>query len=76
MILKSKEDTGDLPDLCEMFSILRNYRTKLKPKKYIFEVRFAYFLGFMISSLGINVNLDKLLVVLNVKAPRSLKEVQ
>jgi len=49
---------------------------KLNHKKYAFRVRSGKFLGFMISSRGIEANSDKVKAVLDMKPPQNIKEVQ
>jgi len=49
---------------------------KLNPKKCMFGVRSGKFLGFIISSRGIEANLDKIKAVLDMKPPQNIKEVQ
>jgi len=52
------------------------YGMKLNSKKCIFGVRSSKFLGFMISSRAMEANLDKIQVMLDMKPPRNIKEVQ
>jgi len=49
---------------------------KLNPKKCVFAVRSGKFLGFMISSRGIEANLDQIQAVLDMKPAHNIKEVQ
>jgi len=63
-------------DLRGTFGILRGYDVKLNPKKCVFGVRLGKFLGFMVSSWRIEANPDKVKVVLDMKPPRNIKEVQ
>jgi len=76
MIVKSKTDEEHDPDLRKTFDILQTFNMKLNPEKCVFGVRSGKFLGFMISSHGIEANLDKVQVVLNMKPPRNVKEIQ
>lgn len=69
MIVKSTLGEGHATVLQETFLNVRNYDMTLNPKKYIYRVRSGKFLGFMISSCGIEANLDKMQAVLNTKAP-------
>ena len=48
---------------------------KLNPSKCAFEVSSGNFLRFMVSHRGIEANLDKIQVILDMKLPRSIKEV-
>lgn len=49
---------------------------KLNLKKCNFNVEFGMFLGHMVSQREIEANLTKIKVVLDMSAPRSIKEVQ
>jgi len=59
MIVKSMLDLQHGRDLQKTFDILQTYGMKLNPKKCMFEVRLGKFIGFMISSRGIEANPDK-----------------
>ena len=76
MIVKSKTDGDHGHDLRKMVNILWAFSMKLNPKKCIFGVRSSKFLGFMISSRRIKANLDKIQVVLDIKPPQNVREVQ
>ena len=49
---------------------------KLNPNKCAFGVLSRKFLGFMVSHRGIKANPDKTQAILDMKPPRSIKEVQ
>jgi len=49
---------------------------KLNLKKCVFEVRPGKFLGFMISSRGIEAHPDKIQAVLDIRPPRNIEEAQ
>ena len=67
MIVKRKTDGDHGHDLRKTFDTLQAFSIKLNPKKYVFGVRWSKFLGFMISSCGIEANPDKIQAVLNIK---------
>lgn len=48
---------------------------KFDPEKCVFDTAGRKFLGFMITQRGIEVNLDKIQVILEMKSPISKKEV-
>ena len=58
------------------FDILQAFSMKLNPKKCVFGVRSGKFLDFTISRGGIEANLDKVQAVLDMKSPRSVREVK
>ena len=76
MLVKSKEEANYLDDLKETFSTLHKYNLKLNPTKCFFVVASGKFLGFMVSQRGIQANPDKVKVIIEVKSPKTLKEVQ
>ena len=49
---------------------------KLNPSKCVFGVTAGKFLGFIVSQRGIEVNLEKVRAILELKPPRTVKVVQ
>ena len=49
---------------------------KLNPAKCVFGVSAGKFLGFIVNSRGIEANLYKIKVVLNMLTPSNIKEIQ
>ena len=49
---------------------------KLNPNKCAFKVTAGKFLGFIVSQRGIEVNLDKVRVIMEITSPINIKEVQ
>ncbi|XP_074362555.1 uncharacterized protein LOC141702841 [Apium graveolens] len=76
MLVKSKDDEDHVAHLAEMFHILRKYRMKLNPKKYVFGVESRKFLWFMINHREIEANPTKIKALLDIKSPTSVKQVQ
>ena len=76
MIVKTPEDKDPVADLHETFQQLRRYDLRLNPNKFTLGVEAGKFLGFMLTSRGIEVNPDKCSVVLNMQSARTIKEVQ
>ena len=76
MLVKSLDKGKHLGDLQETFDTLRQYNMKLNPSKCAFGVSSRKFLGFMVSHREIKANLDKIQAILDMKPPRSIKEVQ
>ena len=52
--------------LAEAFQVLKDYKMKLNPSKCAFEVSAEKFLVFIVNSRGIETNLYKIRVVLNM----------
>ena len=63
MFIRSKSMRIHIDDLKEAFTTLWKYKMKLYPTKYTFRVTLEKFLGFMVSSQGIEVNLEKIKAV-------------
>ena len=76
MLMKSKDKANHLDDIKETFSTLCKYNMKLNPTKCVFVVTLGKFLGFMVSQRGIEANLDKVKAIIEVKSPKTVKEVQ
>lgn len=58
-----------------MFDVLCVYGMKLNLNKCAFRVYLRKFLSFMVNQLGIEVNPDKIRVMLKIEAPQMVKEV-
>ena len=65
-----------LDDLNETFNTLRKYNIKLNHAECIFAVASEKFLGFMVSQRGIKANSDKVKAIIEIKSPKTVKEVQ
>ena len=76
ILMKSVEEGKHLDNLQETFDTLRQYRMKLNPSKCTFGVSSGKFLEYMVSHRGIEANPDKIQAILDMKPPRSIKEVQ
>lgn len=68
MLVKSVQARDHLTQLVEMFNILHAYRMKLNPNKCAFGVSSGRFLGFVVNQRGIEANLNKIKVVLDMEA--------
>lgn len=60
MLVKSIQSAYHISDLTEAFCTLRQYDMKLNPAKYAFGVSPGKFLGFIVSSKGIEANPEKI----------------
>ena len=76
MLVKSLCESNHLDNLQETFDTLRSYNMKLNPSKCVFGVITGKFLGFMVSQRGIEVNSEKVRVIMELGPPRTMKEVQ
>ncbi|XP_015938706.1 uncharacterized protein LOC107464291 [Arachis duranensis] len=76
MLVKTKEETDLLTDLSQVLDIVRSHGMRLNPTKCTFAVEAGKFLGFMLTQRGIEANSDKCKVILEMRSPTCLKEVQ
>ena len=76
MIVKSRTNVDHSQNLIKTFDIFWAFSIKLNRRKCVFGVRLGKFLGFIISSRGIEANPDKVRAVLNMKLLRNVREVQ
>ena len=75
MQVKNKEEANHLDDLKETFNTLHKYNMKLNPAKCVFAIALGKFLGFMVSQQGIEANPEKVKEIIEVKSPKTVKEV-
>ena len=76
MLVKIKDEANHLDDLKETFNTLRKYNMKLNPTKCVFAITLGKLLGFMVSQMGIEANPDKVKAIIEIKSPKTVKEVQ
>ncbi|XP_063941458.1 uncharacterized protein LOC135149627 [Daucus carota subsp. sativus] len=75
MIVKSLfRDHAD--DLKECFETLRRNNMKINPAKCTFGVCSGKFLGYMVSARGIEANPEKIKAVLEMEAPKTIRDIQ
>ena len=76
MLIKMEGEGSLLSDLNMVFDCLRQHNMRLNPHKCTFTVATGRFLGFMLTHRGIEANPDKCRVILEMKSPTTVKEVQ
>jgi hypothetical protein len=76
MVIKSIDDNSHHKDLEEILSSVRKYNMRLNPTKCSFGVQAEKFLGFMLTSRGIEANPEKCKAIIEMRSPTSVKEVQ
>jgi hypothetical protein len=74
--VKSVEAVSHIHDLHEAFGMLKQYKMKLNPAKCAFGVPSEKFLGYMVSSRGIEANSEKIQAVLEMQSPKTTKQLQ
>ena len=75
MVVKSKREARHIDDLKEVFEVLRCLKLHLNANKCAFGVGVGKFLGYLITSQGIEVNPDQIKAVERFKPPSNPKEV-
>ena len=76
MVVKSKVVSEHLGDLSSTFNVLRKHKLRLNASKCSFGVGSGKFLGYMVTDKGIEVNLDQIKAINDLKPLRNAKEVQ
>ena len=76
MIVKSKDREGHILVLRKFFERIRFYKLRLNPKKCTFRVTTGKILEFMVSQRGLEVDLDKIKAIVEMKPPRIEKEIR
>jgi len=76
MVVKSKQEIRHVEDLEGVFEVLRQHKLRLNAEKCAFGVRVGKFLGYLITTRGIEVNPDQIEAVKRLKSPSNPKEVQ
>ncbi|XP_072056333.1 uncharacterized protein [Arachis hypogaea] len=76
MVAKTKIGESHIKDLAEIFGQIRAYNMRLNPEKCAFGVRGGKFLGFILTSRGIEANPEKCQAILDMHSPTNIKEVQ
>jgi len=76
IIVKSDSVEQQANDLAEVFQQIRKYDMCLNPEKCVFGVEGGKFLGFMLTSRGIEANPDKCRALETMRSSDNLKEVQ
>ncbi|XP_072052062.1 uncharacterized protein [Arachis hypogaea] len=76
MVAKTKVGQSHTEDLEEIFAQIRRYNLRLNPEKCAFSVKGGKFLGFMLTSRGIEANPEKCQAILDMRSPNSVKDVQ
>ena len=76
MVVKSKKESQHTEDLRGVFEILRKHKLRLNAEKCTFGVGAGKFLGYLISTRGIESNPDQINAVNRFIPPSNPKEVQ
>jgi len=74
IVVKTPDNAAHTTDLGEIFQQVRKFIMRLNPAKCTFGVQAGKFLGFLLTSRGIEANPDKCQAIM--RSPCSIKEVQ
>ncbi|XP_019457551.1 PREDICTED: extensin-like [Lupinus angustifolius] len=74
MIAKSLPGEDHVSILESIFQQLRKYNMRLNPEKCTFGVEAGKFLGFLLTSRGIEANPSKCQAIIDMRSPRTVKE--
>jgi len=72
--VKSRDKGDHLADLKKVFDIIRAHQLKMNPTKSFLGVASGKFLGFVVTSKGINLDPEKIRAIQEMQPLRSLKE--
>ena len=76
MIVKSQDRAYHLATLERFFERIKRFRLRLNPKKCTFRMTFGKLLGYMVNERGIEVDPDKIRVILDMPMLRTEREVR
>nr|XP_009388363.1 PREDICTED: uncharacterized protein LOC103975179 [Musa acuminata subsp. malaccensis] len=76
MIVKSRTAEAHPSDLAETFDTLRRFGLRLNPAKCAFGVTSGKFLGFIIHERGIDANPEKIQAIIDMRPPRTIRDLQ
>ncbi|WKA00157.1 hypothetical protein VitviT2T_018544 [Vitis vinifera] len=76
MIVKSRSRSDHLAALKRFFKRIQKFKLRLNPKKCTFGVTSWKLLGHMVNEQGIEVDPDKIRVILDMSMPRTEKEIK
>lgn len=76
MMFKKRIVECHVLNLEEVFPILRDFELHLNLMKCVFGMMSGNFLWYIVSSMGIEANLDKVATLINMRPPKCIQEVQ
>lgn len=76
MIIKNLEGHIHATNLGNVLELFRKYNMRLNPTKCSFRVKEKKFQGFILTNMGIKVNLDKCEVIIDMRIRANVSEVQ
>ena len=76
IVVKSKRKSEHFYVLRKVFERCRAFKLRMNPFKCAFGVSFGKFLGFLVHSMGINVDPAKAMAIVTTKPPTAVKELK
>jgi hypothetical protein len=76
IVVKSVQRRDHISDLAETFANMRAANLKLNPEKCMFDIHKGKVLGCLVSTKGIEANPDKIMALVEMQDPVSVKDVQ
>jgi hypothetical protein len=76
IVVKSVQRKDHISDLAETFANMRAANLKLNPEKCVFDIHKGKVLGCLVSTKGIEANLDKIMALVEMQDPVLVKDVQ
>nr|KYP55450.1 Transposon Ty3-I Gag-Pol polyprotein [Cajanus cajan] len=76
MVVKTTSTEGHASDLAKVISQIKKHNMHLNLEKCVFGVQGGKFLGFMITSRGIEANPEKCKAIIQMQSPQTMKDVQ
>jgi len=74
--VKNRSKSNHLDDLRTVFNLMRAHQLKMNLTKLFLGVSSGKFLGFVVTSKGIHLDLDKVEVIQGMQPPKILKELR
>jgi len=74
--VKSRTKADHITDLKTIFEIMQAHQLKMNPTKSFLRVASGKFLGFVVTSKGIHLDLEKVRVVQEMQPPRNFRELR
>ena len=74
--VKSHAKSDHIADLKIVFDIMRAHQLKMNPIKSFLGVASGKFLGFVVTSKGIHLDLEKVCTMQEMQSPKNLRELK
>jgi hypothetical protein len=76
VVITTRKEESLISNLVETFDNLSKYKLKLNPTKCSFSISAGQLLGFLVSTRGIEANLEKIRAILTMGKPTKLHDIQ